>query len=102
MWFPNRFDTNRAVQAHKMTSDWKFWIYKVEEIYFPYNESKGAEQLRSDCEADLRLFFANADCWFSHGAAHILEYGYLYIHTAAERNKDTAQLRSASLLSPHG
>ena len=26
MWFPNRSDTNRAVQAHKMAGDWKFCI----------------------------------------------------------------------------
>ena len=26
MWFPNKSDTNRAVQAQKMARDWKFWI----------------------------------------------------------------------------
>ena len=26
MWFPNRSDTNRAVQALKMARDWKFFI----------------------------------------------------------------------------
>ena len=26
MWFPNRSDTNQAVQAQKMARDWKFWI----------------------------------------------------------------------------
>ena len=28
MWFPNRSDTNRAVQAQKMARDWKFWFYE--------------------------------------------------------------------------
>ena len=33
MWFPTRFDTNRAVQAQKMARDWTFWIKRVEELY---------------------------------------------------------------------
>ena len=27
-------DTNRAVQAQKMARGWKFWMYKVEELYY--------------------------------------------------------------------
>ena len=57
MWFPTRSDTNRAVQAKKMARDWKFWIYKVEELYCSCSENKGADRLRSYCEADLRLCF---------------------------------------------
>ena len=57
MWHPNRSDTNRAVQTPKMVRDWKFWIEKVEELYYPCSENKGADQLRSYCEADLRLCF---------------------------------------------
>ena len=57
MWFPNRFDTNRAVQALRMARNWKFWILKVEELYYPCSENKGADQLRSYCEADLHLCF---------------------------------------------
>ena len=26
VWFPNRSDTNRSVQAQKMARGWKFWI----------------------------------------------------------------------------
>ena len=29
----------------------------MEELYYPCSENKGTDQLRSDCEADLRLFF---------------------------------------------
>ena len=47
MWFPNRSDTNRAVQAKKMARGWKFYIKKVEELYYPCSENKGADQLRS-------------------------------------------------------
>ena len=57
MWFPNRFDTNRAVQSHKIPRGWKFWIQKVEELYYPCSENKGADQLRGYREADHRLCF---------------------------------------------
>ena len=32
-------------------------IQKVEGLYYPYSENKGADQLRSYCAADLRLCF---------------------------------------------
>ena len=35
----------------------KFWIKKVEKLYYLYRENKGADQLRGYCEADLRLCF---------------------------------------------
>ena len=57
MWFPNRSGTNRSVQAYKMARDWKCWIKKVEELYYPCSENKGADQLCSYCETDLRLCF---------------------------------------------
>ena len=56
IWFPNRSDTNQAVQAKKMAKSWKCWILKVEELYYPCSENKGADQLRSYCKADLHLF----------------------------------------------
>ena len=47
-------------------------------MYYPSSENKGADQLPSYCEADLRtaklicaFVFAYADCWFSHAAAQI-------------------------------
>ena len=49
MWFPNRSDTNRAVQALKIDGGLK------DELYYPCSENKGADQLRSYGEADLRL-----------------------------------------------
>ena len=57
MWSPNRSDTNRSVQAQKMARGLKFWIGKVEELYYPCSENKGADQLRGYREADLRLCF---------------------------------------------
>ena len=57
MWFPNRSDTNRPVQAQKKAKSLKFRIYVEEELYYPSSENKGADQLRGYREADLRLCF---------------------------------------------
>ena len=57
MWIPNRSDTNQAVQSQKMVRSLKFRIYEGKELYYPCSENKGADQLRSYCEADLRLCF---------------------------------------------
>ena len=71
MWFPNRSDTNRAVQAQKMARDWKFWIQKVENLYYLCSENKGADQLLSYCESAPLFSHNYADCWFSHDLAHM-------------------------------
>ena len=34
-----------------------FGLKKVEELFYPFSENKGADQLHSYCEADLRLCF---------------------------------------------
>ena len=57
MWFPNRSDANRLVQAQKRARSLKFRIKVGEELYYPSSENKGADQLLSYCEADLRLCF---------------------------------------------
>ena len=55
--FPTRFDTNRAVQPQKKARGLEFRLWKVEGLYYPSSENKGADQLRSYCAADLRLCF---------------------------------------------
>ena len=55
--FSTRSDTNRAVQSKKIGRGLKFQIYKVEGLYYPYSENKGADQLRRYREADLGLCF---------------------------------------------
>ena len=40
-----------------MTRGMKFRIKEVEGLYNPYSENRSADQLRSYCEADLRLCF---------------------------------------------
>ena len=57
MWFPNRSDTNRAVQSQKQARSLKFRIYEEEEVDYLCSENKGADQLRGYREADLRLCF---------------------------------------------
>ena len=41
MWFPNRSDTNRPVQAQKRARSLKFRIKVEEELYYPSSENKG-------------------------------------------------------------
>ena len=49
----------------------------MEEMYYSCGKNKGADQLRSYCEADFAVtaklicafVFTYADCWFSHAAA---------------------------------
>ena len=75
MWFPTRSDRNQAVHAEKQEWGWKFCIQKVEELFYPCSENKGADQL---CSADLRLcFFIYANCLVFHDAAQIL---FLFVH----------------------
>ena len=57
MWFLTRSDTNQAVQLLKTARGLKFCIKEVEVLYYPSNENKGADQLRSYREADLHLCF---------------------------------------------
>ena len=47
----------------------KFLIQKVEGLYYPCSENKGADQLRIYCEVDLRIFFPYAKSHFSQDAA---------------------------------
>ena len=55
--FLTRFDTKRSVQLQNMHRSLEFRIEKEEELDYPCSENKGADQLRSYCEADLRLCF---------------------------------------------
>ena len=56
-WFPTWSDTNQAMQLKKMARGLKFRIKKVEGSYYLCSENKGADQLRGNHEADLRLCF---------------------------------------------
>ena len=56
MWFLNRSDTNQAVQSQKQARSLKFGILE-EDVNYPCNENKGADQLRGYPEAYLCLCF---------------------------------------------
>ena len=70
MWFPNRSDTNRPVQPQKQARSLKLWGYVEEELYYPSNENKGADQLRGTAKLICVFVFVYADCWVSHEVAH--------------------------------
>ena len=53
MWFPNMWDAYLAVQAQKIARGWKLKIKKEVELYYPWSENKGADQLCSYCKAAL-------------------------------------------------
>ena len=57
VWVSTRSNTNWPVQSQEQARSLKFWIKKVEELYYQSSETKGADQLRSYCEADLHLCF---------------------------------------------
>ena len=50
-------DTNQAVQLQKMAKGLKFWIKKLEGLYYICSGNKDSDQLRGYREADLRLCF---------------------------------------------
>ena len=73
MWFPNRSDTNRAVQSQKIARGLKFWFY-IEERNCSIGVAKTKALISFAVSAKLicAFVFAYEDCWFFHGAAHIL------------------------------
>ena len=56
-WFPNKSNTNQAVELQKMAKGLKFRIRKLERLYYQKSEIKGANQLRGYHKADLYLCF---------------------------------------------
>ena len=104
MWLPSRSDANRAVQAQKMAGDGKFWIKKVEELYYPCSENKGADQLRSYCEADLRSY-READLRLYFRLGRLLVFpcggsGVLFIHFLPGLMKQGGSLLPCALPQP--
>ena len=69
---PTRSDTNLPVQPQKMAKCLKFGILIEEGLYHLSSENKGADQLRSYCEADLRLWSHIGKIRFSQDAALII------------------------------
>ena len=66
--FPTRSDTNQAVQLQKMARSLNFQIEKVEGLYYPCSENKGAFAVTAKLKCGF--VFAFAKIRFSHVAAH--------------------------------
>ena len=74
MWFPNRSETNRPVQAQKRARSLKFWFEVEEELRYPSSENKDTNQLHSYCEADLCLCFRLCRLLvFPRGGSYIMQ-----------------------------
>ena len=51
----------------------------MEELHCPCSENEGSDQLRSYCEADLRLCFSVSQNLVSHDAAHMSSFSRVAI-----------------------
>ena len=86
--FPTRFDTNRTVQPQKMVSVLIYRIKKVEGLYYPCSEKKGADQLCRYPTTDLHFCFsAFAKSRFSHDAAQLKTDHFAYFSTRINRTR---------------
>ena len=75
IWVPTRSDATPAVQSQKMVYGYRLEILDLESkeiALYPCSKIKGADQLRSFCEADLRLCFRLCRLLVFPAAAHIL------------------------------
>ena len=93
--FPTRSYTNRAVQPQKMARGLKFQINIVEELYYPYSENKGADQLRSNAQLICVFVFAYAKSRFSHNEAQMiltLSWENLSLYQPAYSRHDNANV----------
>ena len=71
MWFPNRSDTNQAVQSKKPARTLKLWIEEEEEVYYLCSEKKTLISFAVTAKLISVFVFANAKCWSSHEAADL-------------------------------
>ena len=74
---------HRAVQAQKMARGLKFWIWKVEELYYLCSENKGADQLCFVCA----FVFICAKYRFSHDVAQFSPLSNRLPHVNALANR---------------
>ena len=79
--FSTRINTNQTVQAQKMVRGLKFWIYKVEGLYYLYSEIKDADQ-PSSRYALLFLYMSKAGFLMMHVFSKSLKTGFLAIYVS--------------------
>ena len=66
MWFPNRSDTNRAVQAQKRPRSLKFGVKQRRNCTIRVAKAKALISFAVTAKLICVFVFAYADCWFSH------------------------------------
>ena len=71
MWFPNRSNTNQAVQSQKIEAG-TFGFRKRSNCTMRVAKTKALISFAVTAKLICAFVFAYADCWFSHAAAHIL------------------------------
>ena len=77
---PTRSDINRVAQPQKIARGLKFQNQKVEGLYYLCGKNKGACQLHSYCEADLRLCLRICKkLVFSQRGSYLSKVDYLFI-----------------------
>ena len=64
-------------------------------MYYPYSENKGADQLRGDREADLRLCFRICKKTTTYNEAHLVQYLHNF-------NAETTLCMAATLVNNFG
>ena len=74
-WFLTWSDTNQAVQLQKMARGLKFWVKKVEGLYYLCSENKALISFAVTAKLICVFVFAYAKRWFSYDAAHIYFHG---------------------------
>ena len=78
--FPTRPDTKWSVQTQKQARSLKFWILEEEQLNYPCSENKGADQLRSYCEAYLHLCFEIQNVGFLMRRPSLYhEFGHIFL-----------------------
>ena len=82
MWFPNRSDTNRPVQAHKRARSLISDLSRRGIVVISIRVAKIKALISFAVTAKLicAFVFAYADCWFSHGAAQIIHNAQTFSH----------------------
>ena len=55
-----------------MVRGWKFWIYKVEELYYNLAKTKALISFAFTAKLICAFVFSYANCWFSHAKAHMI------------------------------
>ena len=71
MWFSNRSDTNRPVQAQKKARSLKFRIKKKRDRTIRVAKTKALISFAVTAKLICSFVSAYADCWFSHVSAQI-------------------------------